>query len=217
MQQVLEVGGHAVRLVAIIFAKPWLLHSMCLKNTPDDSDQPDADTALPDGPQDCLPSEPQKGEEWSGEEEQLGKDAQSVSDEEPPRKRCKTQNDVLEDGSQLCQGAQSGLKSADESNFGEGVTDPVTVKEASILDEETGCPGRQAEHVAEPPACAPAAVNVDTYKQQDKSFSEDKELEVENDELSSEHKQSPRLEQSASEQDDDLSCLQENPGVSKGM
>ncbi|KFO88541.1 General transcription factor 3C polypeptide 1, partial [Buceros rhinoceros silvestris] len=180
MQQVLEVGGHAVRLVAIIFAKPWLLHSVCLKNTPDDSDQPDADTTLPDVPQDCLPSEPQQGEEWSGEEEQLGKDAQSVSDEEPPRKRCKTQNDVLEDGSQLCQGAQSGLKSADENNF-DG-----------------------------------AAENVDAYKQQDKSFSEDKELEVENDELGSEHKQSPRLEQSASEQDDDLSCLQENPGVSKG-
>lgn len=217
MQQVLEVGGHAVRLVAIIFAKPWLLHSTCLKNTPDDSDQADADTALPDAPQDCLPLEPQQGEEWSREEEQPGKDAQSASDEEPPRKRCKTQDDVLEDGSQLCQGAQSRLKSADENNFDGGATDPVTVKEASVLDEETGSPGGQAGHVAEPPACAPAAENVDTHQQQDKSFSEDKELEVENDELSREHKQSPGLEQSASEQDDDLSCSQENAGVSKGM
>ncbi|KFP52321.1 General transcription factor 3C polypeptide 1, partial [Cathartes aura] len=114
MQQVLEVGGHAVRLVAIVFAKPWLLHSVCLKNKPDDSDQQGADTTLPDGQQDCLPSEPKKGEECSREEEQLGKDTQSLTDEEPPRKRCKTQNAVLQDGSQLCQGSQSGLKSANE-------------------------------------------------------------------------------------------------------
>uniref|UniRef100_A0A8C0BDF6 General transcription factor IIIC subunit 1 n=1 Tax=Buteo japonicus TaxID=224669 RepID=A0A8C0BDF6_9AVES len=87
MQQVLEVGGYAVRLVAIVFSKPWLLHSVCLKNKPDDSDQQGADTTLPDVQQDCLPSEPKKGEECSREEEQLGKGAQSVSDEEPPRKR----------------------------------------------------------------------------------------------------------------------------------
>uniref|UniRef100_A0A8C0F2T3 General transcription factor IIIC subunit 1 n=1 Tax=Bubo bubo TaxID=30461 RepID=A0A8C0F2T3_BUBBB len=129
MQQVLEVGGHAVRLVAIIFAKPWLLHSVCLKNKPDDSDQQGADTPLPD---------------------------------------------------------------------------------------ETGSLGGQTEHLAERPACAPDAMNVDAYKEQAKSCSEDKELEVENDELSTEHKQQiASLEQSASEQDDDLSYLQENPGVSK--
>uniref|UniRef100_A0A8C0F546 General transcription factor IIIC subunit 1 n=1 Tax=Bubo bubo TaxID=30461 RepID=A0A8C0F546_BUBBB len=93
MQQVLEVGGHAVRLVAIIFAKPWLLHSVCLKNKPDDSDQQGADTPLPDVRQDCLPSDPKKGEECLREGEQLGRDTQSVSDEEPPRKRCKIQND----------------------------------------------------------------------------------------------------------------------------
>ncbi|KFM01009.1 General transcription factor 3C polypeptide 1, partial [Aptenodytes forsteri] len=168
MQQVLEVGGHTVRLVAIVFAKPWLLHSVCLKNKPEDSDQ----------------QEPKKGEAHSREEEQLGKDTQSVSDEEPPRKRC--------------------------------VTDPVTMKEALIMDEETGSLGGQTEHLAEHPVCAPDAVNVDTYRQQDKSCSEDKELE-ENDELSTEHnKQIPILEQSASEQYDDLSYLQENPGVSKG-
>uniref|UniRef100_A0A663F378 Ral transcription factor IIIC subunit 1 n=1 Tax=Aquila chrysaetos chrysaetos TaxID=223781 RepID=A0A663F378_AQUCH len=97
MQQVLEVGGYAVRLVAIVFSKPWLLHSVCLKNKPDDSDQQGADTPLPDVQQDCLPSEPKKGEECSREEEQLGKGTQSVSDEEPPRKRCKTQTDVLQD------------------------------------------------------------------------------------------------------------------------
>ncbi|KFW77633.1 General transcription factor 3C polypeptide 1, partial [Phalacrocorax carbo] len=162
MQQVLEVGGHTVRLVAIVFAKPWLLHSVCLKNKPDDSDQ----------------QEPKKGEECSREEERLGKDTESASDEEPPRKR--------------------------------RVTDPVTMKKALIMVEET-------ELLAEHPVCAADAVNVDTYKEQDKSCSEDKELEEENDELGTEHnKQMPILEQSASEQYDDLSYLQENPGVSKG-
>ncbi|XP_075022129.1 general transcription factor 3C polypeptide 1 isoform X5 [Calonectris borealis] len=217
MQQVLEVGGHTVRLVAIVYAKPWLLHSVCLKNKSDDSDQQGAEAALPDVQQDCLPSEPKKGEECSKEEEQLGKDTQSVSDEEPPRKRCKTQNDVLRDGNQLCQGSQSGLKSANENNFDAGVTDPVTMREALIMDEETGSLGRQTEHLAEHPVCAPDAANVDTDKEQNKSCSEDKELEEENDELSTEHnRQIPVLEQSASEQYDDLSYLQENPGVSKG-
>lgn len=218
MQQVLEVGGYAVRLVAIVFSKPWLLHSVCLKNKPDDSDQQGADTTLPDVQQDGLPSEPKKGEECSREEEQLGKGTQSVSDEEPPRKRCKTQTDVLQDASQLCQGSQSGLKSANENNSDAGVTDPVTMEEALIMDEETGSLGGQTEHLAEHPVCAPDAVNVDTYKEQDKSCSEDKEFEVETDELNTEHnKQISSLEQSASEQDDDLSYLQENPGVSKGM
>uniref|UniRef100_A0A8C3RQ57 General transcription factor IIIC subunit 1 n=1 Tax=Chelydra serpentina TaxID=8475 RepID=A0A8C3RQ57_CHESE len=32
MEQVLEVGGNTVRLVAMTFAKPWLLYSVCLKN-----------------------------------------------------------------------------------------------------------------------------------------------------------------------------------------
>ncbi|KFQ49972.1 General transcription factor 3C polypeptide 1, partial [Pelecanus crispus] len=160
MQQVLEVGGHTVRLVAIVFAKPWLLHSVCLKNKPDDSDQQGAETTLPHVQQDCLPSEPKKEEEC--------------------------------------------------------VTDPVTRKEALIMDEQTGSLGGQTEHLAEHPMCAPDAVNVDTYKEQDKSCSEDKELEEENDKLSTEHKQIPILEQSASEQYDDLSYLQENPGVSKG-
>ncbi|KAF1417075.1 General transcription factor 3C polypeptide 1, partial [Spheniscus humboldti] len=217
MQQVLEVGGHTVRLVAIVFAKPWLLHSVCLKNKPDDSDQQGAETTLPDVQQDCLPPEPKKGEAHSREEEQLGKDTQSVSDEEPPRKRCKTQDDVLQDGNQFCQGSQTGLKSTNENNFDAGVTDPVTMKEALIMDEETGSLGGQTEHLAEQPVCAPGAVNVDTYRQQDKSCSEDKELE-ENDELSTEHnKQIPILEQSASEQYDDLSYLEENPGVSRGI
>ncbi|NXN15434.1 TF3C1 factor, partial [Indicator maculatus] len=213
MQQVLEVGGHAVRLVAIVFAKPWLLHSVCLKNKAEDSDQQDTDTTLPDVQQDCLPSEPKKGEECSREEEQLGKDTESISDEEPPRKRCKTLNEVPQDDSQLCQGSQSSLKGADENNFDADVSDPVTMKEPSVVDEETG----QAGHGAEQPVCPPEAAMVDTHKEQQKASSEEKELEVENDELSTEHnKQIPSLEQSASEQEDDLSYLQDTPGVSKG-
>ncbi|KFO63271.1 General transcription factor 3C polypeptide 1, partial [Corvus brachyrhynchos] len=192
MQQVLEVGGHTVRLVAIVFARPWLLRSVCLKNKAEDADQPGADTALPDVPQEHLPSEPGKGQERLGEEEQLGKDTQCASDEEPPRKR----------------------------NLDAAVPEPVTRKEAVSGGEEApggGSLGGQAEPPAEFPEPAPEAVDVDTYKEQVESCSEDKELEVDNDELSTEHnKQIPITEQSASEQDDDLSYFQENPGVSKG-
>ncbi|KFP80729.1 General transcription factor 3C polypeptide 1, partial [Acanthisitta chloris] len=187
MQQVLEVGGHSVRLVAAVFAKPWLLHSVCLKNKADD--------------------EARKGEECLGEEEQLGKDTPSVSDEEPPRKRCRT--DVLQEDS---------LGTAAGSHSDAGVADPVTAKEAVPGDEEGESLGGQAEQPAELPESAPEAGNVGTScKEQDKPCSEDKELEAGNDELPTEHnKQIPSLEQSASEQDDDLSYLQENPGVSKG-
>ncbi|XP_006148317.1 general transcription factor 3C polypeptide 1 isoform X1 [Tupaia chinensis] len=37
-QQILEVGGNTVRLVAMASAQPWLLHSMQLKNKGEDSD-----------------------------------------------------------------------------------------------------------------------------------------------------------------------------------
>ncbi|NXE90769.1 TF3C1 factor, partial [Menura novaehollandiae] len=217
MRQVLEVGGHTVRLVATVFAKPWLLHSVCVKNKAEDADQPRADTALPEVPQQRLPSEPGKGEECLGEEQQLGEDTQSAGDEEPPRKRCKTQNDALQDGSRLCQDPQHALGSANGSNLDAGVPEPVTRKEAVTGDEEAGGSLEgQAEHPAELPEPAPEAVDVDTSKGRDKSCSEDKEHEVENDELSTEqNKQIPVPEQAASEQDNDLSYFQENPGVSK--
>ncbi|KAM4892264.1 general transcription factor 3C polypeptide 1 [Sylvia borin] len=217
MQQVLEVGGHSVRLVAIVFAKPWLLRSVCLKNKAEDTEQPGADCA-PDVPQEQLPSEPGKGQECLGQEEQLGEDTQCASDDEPPRKRCKT--DVLEGDSHLCQGAQSALASAQGRNLDADVSEPVPRKEAVSGGEEApegGSLGGQEETPAEVPEPAAEAVDVDTYKEQDKSCSEDKELEVENDELSTEHsKQIPIPEQSASEQDEDLPYFQENPGLSKG-
>ncbi|NWV38569.1 TF3C1 factor, partial [Grantiella picta] len=212
MQQVLEVGGHTVRLVAIEFARPWLLRSVCLKNKAEDAGQPATDSALPDVPQEPL--EPGKGQECLGEEEQLGGDAQCASDEEPPRKRCKT--DVLQEGSQLCQGAQPALGSAHGQNL-----DAAVPEEAGTGDEDApggGPLGGQEEPPAELPEPAPQAVDVDTCKEVHKSCSEDKELKVENDELSTEHnKQTSIPEQSTSEQDDDLSYVQENPGVSKGM
>ncbi|NXK47461.1 TF3C1 factor, partial [Chauna torquata] len=217
MQQVLEVGGYTVRLVAIVFAKPWLLHSVCLMNKPDDSGQQGADTTLSDVQQDCLLSGPKKGEECSREEEQLGKDSKNLSDEEPPRKRCKTQNYVLQDGDQLCQGSQSGLKSASEGNTDADVTDPTTMKEPLITDGETGSLGGHSEHTAERPVRALDTVNVDMYKDQDKPCSEDKKLEVENDDFTTDHdKLISSLEHSAKEQCDDVSHLQENPEVSKG-
>ncbi|NXA09623.1 TF3C1 factor, partial [Sapayoa aenigma] len=214
MQQVLQVGGHTVRLVAVVFARPWLLHSVCLKDKAEDADQQSADSALPDVPQESLPLEPRKREECLGEEEQAGKDTESVSDE-PPRKRSKTENDALEDGNPPWQGPQGGLESANGSDLDAGGTDPVTAKEAVTGDGEAGSLGVQAEHPAELPEPAPEAVSAATHKEQDKPCSEDKELQVENSELSTEHnKQIPRQEQSASEQDNDL---QENPGVSQGI
>ncbi|NXK90061.1 TF3C1 factor, partial [Formicarius rufipectus] len=210
MQQVLEVGGHTVRLVAIVFAKPWLLHSVCLKDKPEDADQHGADTAGPD-----VPSEPRKREECLGEEEQLGKDTQPVSDEEPSRKRRKTENDVPEDVSEFCQGSQGSVESAQGRNFGASVPAPVPSG-----DEGAAALGGQAEQPAElpEPAPAPEALSGDTPKERDQPSSEDREFSEESHELSTEHKkQIPRAEQSAREQDDDLSCLQENSGISKGM
>lgn len=213
MQQVLEVGGNSIRLVAIVFAKPWLLHSVCPMNKPEDSGQQCADTALSEVQQDCLLAAAKKGEECSGEEEQLGEDTNHPSDGEPPRKRCRTQNDGLQDGDQLCQGLQSGLLSANESNLDADITDPVTVKE-SIPDGEAGSLGGQTEHTAEGPS---DTVSVDVPKDPGMPRSEDKQLEGRNDDLSPEHnKHVLGLEHSATEQHDDVSQLQENPEVSKG-
>lgn len=215
MQQVLEVGGHTVRLVAVVFARPWLLRSVCLKSKAEEAEQPGAEPAVPHVPQEHLPSEPGKGQECLGEEQQLGKDTQCASDDEPPRKRCRT--DVLEGDSPLCQGALPALPRADGRSLDAAGSEPAPRKEAAPGGEEAPG-GGSLEPPAEPPEPAPEAGDVDTYKEQDKSHPEDKEPEVENDELSTEHsKQIPVPEQSASEQDDDLSCFQENPGVSKGM
>lgn len=214
MQQVLEVGGNSIRLVAVVFAKPWLLHSVCPMNKPEDSGQQCADTAFPEAQQDCLLSAAKKGEECSGEEEQLEEDTNHPSDEEPPRKRCRTQNDGLQDGDQLCQGLQSGLLSANESHLDADITDPVTMKESFIPDGEMGSLGWQTKHTAEGPS---DVVSVDVPKDQDKPCSEDKQLEAGNDDLSPEHKHILSLEHSATEQHDDVSHLQENPEVSKGM
>ncbi|XP_072204819.1 general transcription factor 3C polypeptide 1 isoform X2 [Excalfactoria chinensis] len=214
MQQVLEVGGNSVRLVAIVFAKPWLLHSVCPMDKPIDSGQHCADTALSEVQHDCLLSAAKKGEECSGEEEQLEEDTNHPSDGEPPRKRCRTESDGLQEGDQLCQGLQSGLLSANEDNLDTGITDPVTVKESFIPDGETGSLEGQTENTAGGPS---ATVSVDVPKDQDKPHSEDKQLEVGNDDLSPElNKHLLSLEHCATEQHDNVSHLQENPEVSTG-
>ncbi|NXQ25041.1 TF3C1 factor, partial [Alaudala cheleensis] len=213
MQQVLEVGGHSVRLVATVFARPWLLRSVCLKSKAEDAEQAGPEPA-PDVPQEQLPLEPGKGQEPLGEEEQLGKDTECASDDEPPRKRCRT--DVPQGDSPLCQGAQPALAGTGDRNLDAAVAEPVPGKEAVTGGEEAPGGGSQEEPPAELPEPGPGAVDVDTCKEQDKSCSEDKELEVENNELSTEHSQQiPIPEQSASEQEDDLPYSQENPGVSK--
>ncbi|KAM6166644.1 general transcription factor 3C polypeptide 1 isoform 2-T2 [Erethizon dorsatum] len=50
--QVLEVGSNTVRLVAMAFARPWLLHSVRLKDTEEDASaqKEDVQARLPEGP-----------------------------------------------------------------------------------------------------------------------------------------------------------------------
>uniref|UniRef100_A0A8C5JRF3 General transcription factor IIIC subunit 1 n=1 Tax=Junco hyemalis TaxID=40217 RepID=A0A8C5JRF3_JUNHY len=170
MQQVLEVGGHSVRLVAVVFAKPWLLRSVCLKSRAEEAEQPGAEPAPPDVPQEHLPSEPEKGQECLGQEQQLGKDTQCASDDEPPRKRCRT--DALQGDSHLCQGALPALAPADGRNLDAAGSEPAPRKEAVTGGEEA--PGGGS---LEPPAEPPEAEDVDTYKEQAKSHSEDKDPE----------------------------------------
>uniref|UniRef100_A0A8D2NGP9 Ral transcription factor IIIC subunit 1 n=1 Tax=Zonotrichia albicollis TaxID=44394 RepID=A0A8D2NGP9_ZONAL len=168
--QVLEVGGHSVRLVAVVFAKPWLLRSVCLKSKAEEAEQPGAEPAPPDVPQEHLPSEPEKGQEGLGQEQQLGKDTQCASDDEPPRKRCRT--DALQGDSHLCQGALPALAPADGRNLDAAGSEPAPRKEAVTGGEEA--PGGGS---LEPPAEPPEAEDVDTYKEQAKSHSEDKDPE----------------------------------------
>ncbi|NXA41538.1 TF3C1 factor, partial [Eudromia elegans] len=216
MQQVLEVGAHTVRLVAIIFAKPWLLHSVCLKNKPDDSGQQGTESTLSDMQQDYRQPGPKNEEECSTEEEEPVKDLTSVSDEEPPRKRLKIQNDELQDSSQLCQGPQSSLKS--ENNSDTDVTAPVKTQDTSDADEETGPLGGHTEPPVQDSGCASDAANADTQEEQDRPCSEDKQLQSENDDLTTEQdKELPGLENSSKTPHDEVSYLQENPEISSGM
>nr|XP_028561107.1 general transcription factor 3C polypeptide 1-like [Podarcis muralis] len=92
LEHVLEVGGHTTRLVARRFASPWLLHSVRLKE-----DGPE----VLQGKDSALPKDPAE----SGETE-LSRASPALSEEEPARKRQKTEEESL-DGEAAAQGTQS--------------------------------------------------------------------------------------------------------------
>uniref|UniRef100_A0A8C3ISG2 Ral transcription factor IIIC subunit 1 n=1 Tax=Chrysemys picta bellii TaxID=8478 RepID=A0A8C3ISG2_CHRPI len=74
MEQVLEVGGSTVRLVAMTFAKPWLLYSVCLKNKVGGAGLQGKDSVTHlDLQQNSQQPEPKKGVATSREEGQPGK------------------------------------------------------------------------------------------------------------------------------------------------
>uniref|UniRef100_A0A8C8RN07 General transcription factor IIIC subunit 1 n=1 Tax=Pelusios castaneus TaxID=367368 RepID=A0A8C8RN07_9SAUR len=78
MEQVLEVGGNTVRLVTVTFAKPWLLHSVRLKNNGDGVHGKDSISHL-DLQQNPQQPQLKSGVESSTEEEQSGKALTSIN------------------------------------------------------------------------------------------------------------------------------------------
>uniref|UniRef100_A0A674I6S5 Ral transcription factor IIIC subunit 1 n=1 Tax=Terrapene triunguis TaxID=2587831 RepID=A0A674I6S5_9SAUR len=81
MEQVLEVGGNTVRLVAMTFAKPWLLYSVCLKNKVGGAGLQGKDSVTHlDLQQNSQQPEPKRGMASSREEGQPGKVLTPVQD-----------------------------------------------------------------------------------------------------------------------------------------
>ncbi|XP_051844236.1 general transcription factor 3C polypeptide 1 [Antechinus flavipes] len=72
LHQVLEVGGNTVRLVAMIFAQPWLLHSVRLKNKEDETDGQTEDLHHPSQKPQLRTQEELFKEKSSLEETELG-------------------------------------------------------------------------------------------------------------------------------------------------
>uniref|UniRef100_A0A8C3PF78 Ral transcription factor IIIC subunit 1 n=1 Tax=Chrysemys picta bellii TaxID=8478 RepID=A0A8C3PF78_CHRPI len=119
MEQVLEVGGSTVRLVAMTFAKPWLLYSVCLKNKVGGAGLQGKDSQ----------PEPKKGVATSREEGQPGKVLRPViSDEGPSRKRFKTQHGGLQDGTEVHQDIKSCSEGATEAAPVASLIEPTQVK-----------------------------------------------------------------------------------------
>uniref|UniRef100_A0A8C0IKT1 Ral transcription factor IIIC subunit 1 n=1 Tax=Chelonoidis abingdonii TaxID=106734 RepID=A0A8C0IKT1_CHEAB len=113
MEQVLEVGGNTVRLVAMTYAKPWLLYSVCLKNK-------SGGAGL---------QEPKERVASSREEGQPGEVLRPVvSDEGPSRKRFKTQHGGLQDGTEVHQDIKSCSEGATEAAPDASLTEPTQVK-----------------------------------------------------------------------------------------
>ncbi|XP_004856054.1 general transcription factor 3C polypeptide 1 isoform X2 [Heterocephalus glaber] len=89
--QVLEVGSNTVRLVAMAFARPWLLHSVRLKDT-----EEDAPATLPEGPASerlAPPSQSTKRRpRWASQSSDTDADTDAEYTRKPPAKRLMLQH-----------------------------------------------------------------------------------------------------------------------------
>ncbi|XP_075755286.1 general transcription factor 3C polypeptide 1 isoform X1 [Pelodiscus sinensis] len=158
LEEVLEVGGNTIRLVAMTFATHWLLHSVCLKNKSGGADLQDEDSITHfDLLQASQQPGPEKELESSREEREPGKAIRPVvSDEGPSRKKLKTLHGELQDGTDSPQDVKSCSEAA-------SLTEPMQVKEELIAHEGTG-PFK--EKTGYHPAQAPESV---TDQEQDKA------------------------------------------------
>ncbi|XP_074866838.1 general transcription factor 3C polypeptide 1 isoform X2 [Carettochelys insculpta] len=179
MEEVLEVGGNTIRLVAMTFAKPWLLHSLCLKTKGDGPSLQDEDSIThSDSLQASQQQGPEKECEPSREERQPGKASRPlVSDEGPARKRFKAVHCELRDGTEVHQDMKSSSEAASDTAPDASLTEPVEVKGVSIAHVETDPFGGKTGHYAQSPAHAPESV---TDKEQDKVDSEEQKTAVDN-------------------------------------
>ncbi|XP_006270583.1 general transcription factor 3C polypeptide 1 isoform X3 [Alligator mississippiensis] len=209
MEQVLEVGGNSVRLVTVIFAKPWLLHSVCLKTKGNDAGMQGTQLDLQ---QDSVHIGPKKMEESSGEKGEAGIAIQSVSDEGSTRKRLKTQHTELQDNSSVCHNQKRCLEEINETAFDANFTDPITMKKMLSTNEEP-CPfGRQTVH----PVNISESVVTDSQKDPEKANTQAEESAMKDSYAANEQeKQIPHLDYPAKEQLDDAWHLQENSEVFK--
>ncbi|XP_067407291.1 general transcription factor 3C polypeptide 1 isoform X2 [Emydura macquarii macquarii] len=224
MEQVLEVGGNTVRLIAVTFAKPWLLHSVCLKNNGGGGaaeQGKDSITHL-NLQQNSQQPQPKRGVESSREEGQSGKALTSVvSEEEPARKRFKTQYGGLQDGTEVYQNIKSCSEEASEATPGASFTGPTQVKGVLVEHEAMGPFGGQTGHHVQNSVQSPESVS-DKDEEQDKANSEEEEIAVEDDSIATNEKerQMPSFEHTAKDtaltiQLDDVSLPQESSEVCK--
>ncbi|XP_004623195.2 general transcription factor 3C polypeptide 1 [Octodon degus] len=88
-RQVLEVGSNTVRLVAMVFARPWLLHSVRLRDTEEDApaQQEATQAGRPMGPPPSPSSTKQRARHHS-----QSSDADAECAQKPPAKRPMLQN-----------------------------------------------------------------------------------------------------------------------------
>ncbi|TFK07415.1 hemojuvelin [Platysternon megacephalum] len=222
MEQVLEVGGNTVRLVAMTFAKPWLLFSVCLKNKGGGAGLQGKDSVIHlDLQQNSQQLEPKKGVASSREEGQPVKVLRPVvSDEGPSRKRFKTQHGGLQDGTEVHQDIKSCSEGATEAAPDASLTEPTQVKGVLVAHEGMGPFRGQTGHYVQHIVHGPESVT-DKDKEQDKANSEEQETAIDDSIAANEkERQMPSFEHTASDTAlnmslDDASHPQESSEVSK--